>query len=138
MTSQARRRIVVVTGHAAVLVIHIVLVVFMAVETREHREVSGLVMASRATLPFAVVLPRENWEIICVVIEFGPGPYSSIMTGETSIWISRSRVLPVVIALMTSDTIALVNGREQWLARRSIMTVGADQCRVRTQQVETP
>ena len=88
MASQACRRIVVVTGHTTVLVIHIVLVVLMAVETREHREVSGLVMASRATLPFAVVLPRENWEVICVVVEVGPGPHCSIMTVEASRWIS--------------------------------------------------
>ena len=87
MTSQACRRIVVVTSHTTVLVIHIVLVVLMAVETREHRKVSWLVMANSATLPFAVVLPLEYWEVICVVGEVAPGPRCSIMTIETSRWI---------------------------------------------------
>ncbi len=40
-------------------------------------------------------------------------------------------MLPVVVALMAGNTIALVNWREQWLAGRGVVTIGTDQGRVR-------
>ena len=81
MTSQTCRWIVVVTGHATVLVIHIVLVVFVTIEAGERGEIPRLIVASRAILlPFVLVFTREDREVIRIVVEVRPGPFSTGVT----------------------------------------------------------
>lgn len=112
MAGIASRAQVLIPGDSLVVICHISrIIVFVAKNTTEQREIAWCGVAFNALIPFPIVRTTVYREIILVVIPSGRLPSIGCVTILTSCWELGRLVIRIIGAIVISGVTTKTSGR---------------------------
>lgn len=103
--------------HVLLLIVHLVLTVFVAVEAHEDAEVALHGLTSLAATPFPFLFAREDGKEPAVVVEVRSARIGRRMTDQTCAGEAAASVRALVIGLVAGDAVHLAPGRVRTVVR---------------------